>query len=382
MSARRAHLIAAVLGVSSVLSETAAAQVAPTDSTPRVSIGAFVDSYFAWDFGRPPSFDRSFAGGAVFTTQPARHNEFNVNLAFVEIKLDAPHYRGRLALQTGTSVASNYASEPTTGTVSGPSLSRIIQEAVVGVQVARNLWVDAGVFFSHIGMEGWISRDNPIYTRSLVAEYSPYYQSGAKLTWTPSRFVTAQVDVVNGWQNIAENNQGKGVGMRVDVTPDEGTTLSYFNLFTPENGARLRTLNGVGLKRTHGAFTVLTEFDIGTQAHNDRTGTRSGWAGWTLVARAQSTPQVAFTGRLEGFRDPDGVIVATGAVRDGNRLTANPPFRGLGASVGADVTPYPHVLWRSELRAWQNDAAVFPNGRAGSPIRSNAMVVTSLALSF
>ena len=131
MSARRARLIAAVLGVSSDLSDTTAAQTAPTDSTPLVSVGAFVDSYFAWDFGRPPSFDRSFAGGAVFTTQPARHNEFNVNLAFVEIKLDAPHYRGRLALQAGTSVASNYASEPTTGTVSGPSLSRIIQEAVV-----------------------------------------------------------------------------------------------------------------------------------------------------------------------------------------------------------------------------------------------------------
>ncbi len=64
-----------------------------------------------------------------------------------------------------------------------------------------------------MGMESWISRDNPTYTRSLVAEYSPYYQSGVKFTWAPSSRITAQLDVVNGWQNISENNSGKGAGL-------------------------------------------------------------------------------------------------------------------------------------------------------------------------
>ena len=99
-SLRTAGIVAAVPSI-------VGAQQAATDSAPRLSVGGFVDGYFAWDFGRPPSFDRSFAGGTTFTTQPARHNEFNVNLAFVELKLDAPHYRGRVALQTGTSVQSN-----------------------------------------------------------------------------------------------------------------------------------------------------------------------------------------------------------------------------------------------------------------------------------
>ena len=121
----------------------------------------------------------------------------NINLAYIEVKLEATHYRGRLALQTGTSVQSNYSGEPTIGRVSGPSLSRMVQEAVVGMQVARNVWVDAGVFFSHLGMEGWVSRDGPTYTRSLVADYSPYYQSGVKLTWTASPKLTAQLHVVN-----------------------------------------------------------------------------------------------------------------------------------------------------------------------------------------
>ena len=84
-----------------------AQSVAPGDTSIRVTFGAFVDGYFAWDFGRPASFDRSFAGGTPFTTQPARHDEFNVNLAYVEAKVDGSSVRGRLAFQTGTSVQSN-----------------------------------------------------------------------------------------------------------------------------------------------------------------------------------------------------------------------------------------------------------------------------------
>jgi hypothetical protein len=74
---------------------------AASDTSPKITFGGFVDGYYAFDFNRPVNFDRAY------TTQPARHNEFNVNLAFVEAKIDGPGYRGRLALQTGTSVQSN-----------------------------------------------------------------------------------------------------------------------------------------------------------------------------------------------------------------------------------------------------------------------------------
>jgi hypothetical protein len=373
-------VVLAAVAVLTVNSSRAVGQAAPTDSTPRVSVGGFVDGYYAWDFGRPVSRDRSFAGGTPFTTQPARHNEFNVNLAFVELKLEAPHYRGRLALQTGTSVQSNYSGEPTTGTVSGPSLSRVVQEAVVGVQLKPTLWVDAGIFFSHMGMEGWISRDNPTYTRSLVAEYSPYYQSGAKLTWMPSAKVTAQLNVVNGWQNISENNQGKGAGIRVDVQPNASTTLSYYNFVSQESGTRLRTFNGVGMKQTRGRVTLLGEIDGGTQSRGTTGVTSDGtssWLGGVAIVRVQTTPRVALSLRAEGYADRDQVIIATGAIDD----VPNAPFRGAGGSIGVDVAPYPRVLWRSELRALHTKDAIFPNG-SNAARSGNALVVTSLALTF
>ncbi|MFN8573228.1 MAG: outer membrane beta-barrel protein [Gemmatimonadaceae bacterium] len=367
--------IFAILLLAVALPSAAQAQ---SDTTVKVAFGAFVDGYYAWDFGRPPGFDRSFAGGALFTTQPARHNEFNVNLAFVEAKLDGPRIRGRLALQAGTSVQSNYSGEPTNGAISGASLGRVIQEAVVGTKLANNLWVDGGVFFSHMGMESWISRDNLTYTRSLVAEYSPYYQSGVKMTWTPTRALTAQVDVVNGWQNISENNSGKGAGARVDYTPGSATTVSYYNFFSDEAGSQLRTFNGVGVKRVQGRLTMVGQFDIGSQNHGAGQGGTSTWYGYTAMARLQATPQLAVVGRFEGYHDPDQVIIATGSANS----SPNPPFKGVGASLGIDVTPQPRLLWRTELRGFANDGAIFPNTSTGMPRKSNALMVTSMALTF
>ena len=73
------------------------------------------------------------------TTHPARHAEFNVNLAFIDAKFGGPSVRGRLAIQFGTSVQANYAGEPHIGHVSGPGLSQFIQEAVVGYQISPTL---------------------------------------------------------------------------------------------------------------------------------------------------------------------------------------------------------------------------------------------------
>jgi hypothetical protein len=355
------------------------AQGTAADTAVHVSFGGFVDGYYAWDFSRPASFDRSFAGGTPFTTQPARHNEFNINLAFVEAKLDGQRVRGRLALQAGTSVQSNYSGEPTNGQVSGPSLARHLQEAFAGVKLGENVWLDGGVFYSHMGMEGWVSRDNPTYSRSLVAEYSPYYQSGVKLTWAASRRLTAQLDVVNGWQNVSENNSGKGVGVRFDLTPSSSRTLSYYNFFSDEAGNRLRTFNGLGAKVSWRRATLLGQFDLGTQGKSDANNGTATWYGLTAIARLQATPIVGLSGRVERYDDESQVIIATGTRGDG---TPNGAFRATGGSVGLDIAPHARFRWRTELRAFGNRTAIFPDGQTGAPKKGNAFAVSSLAVTF
>jgi len=365
------HVIA--LAIVLIIPASLAAQGGPTasDTTPKITFGGFVDGYYAFDFDRPPTFDRAF------TTQPARHNEFNVNLAFAEARLEAPRVRGRLALQAGTSVQSNYSGEPRNGTVSGPDLARLIQEAVVGVKISDNTWLDGGIFLSHIGMEGFISRDNPIYTRSFVADYSPYYESGAKLSWQPSSTITATVVVVNGWQNISEFNSAKSVGLRVDYAASSSTTLTYYNYLGDEaldtaSHAQIRFYNGIGVKSNLGArFLVLAEADYGTQELANGFGSAD-WYGGMLIGRFQMTATAALVARLERYQDKDQVIVPTGT---SNGLNSN------GASIGLDVVPQSRVLWRTELRGYQNQTAVYPK-RNSALSKDDALLVTSMALTF
>jgi hypothetical protein len=365
----RIRLILAWMAAPTLLS----AQTTPSDTSVKITFGGFVDGYYAWDFGQPPTFDRAFASGVLFTTQPARHNEFNINLAFFEAKLEGARVRGRFAIQTGTSVQSNYSGEPTNGVVSGAGLSRMIQEAFVGTKLSDNVWVDGGIFFSHMGIESWISRDNPTYTRSLVADYSPYYSSGVRATWQATPKLLAHFHVVNGWQNISENNTGKGAGIRLDYAASASAALSYYNFFSDEAGNLLRTFNGVGAKYSSGNLTLLGEADYGTQ---DGSGAASGssWYGIVGIARLQVTPTVAFAGRLERYDDEDGVIIGTGVPAS--------PFKGNGGSIGVDVAPAPRVLWRTEARGWGNDTAVFPDGTAAGPRKTSMFVVSSLALTF
>jgi len=340
--------------------------VSPADTAVRVSFGGFVDGYYAWDFGQPPSFDRSFNGGAIFTTQAARHNEFNINLAFVEAVLTGERVRGRIALQAGTSVQSNYSGEPANGAISGGSLARHIQEAVVGYQVADGLWVDGGIFYSNMGVESWASRDNPTYTRSLVGEYSPYYSSGVKLTWAASPKLTARLDVVNGWQNISENNSGKGAGIRLDFAATSTATLSYYNFLSSEAGTRLRTFNGLGAKFVSGQWTWLGEADVGTQSRGAAVEGTSKWVNTVGVVRYQVSPRVGVSGRVEYTDDEDQVVIATGSVGSGPGAVPNPGFSAVGGSVGIDVQPQARLLWRTEMRGWSNKDAIFRDGRNGN----------------
>lgn len=341
----------------------------PADTATTLKFGAFVDGYYAYDFNRPRTLDRAF------TTQPARHNEFNVNLAYVEGVVSAPRVRGRLALQFGTSVQANYGAEPRVGTYSGPDLTRFVQEATAGVRLSTNLWLDGGIYLSHVGSEAWISRDNLTYTRSLMADFSPYYQSGVKLTWQATPTLSAQLHVLNGWQNISETNNDKALGARIDWTPSGRVTLSAYNFIGNEapdsSPSQMRIFQGGSVKLApNDRVTVQGTFDYGRQRHPNDAGA-SGWYGTSVIARVQSTPRSAIVARVERYADPDQIIVVTGSAN---------AFKTNGASLGIDLTPAPGVLWRSEVRALSGANSIFPT-HSGA-LKHNTMLVTSLALTF
>ena len=332
-----------------------AAVLAQADTTAHVTFGAFVDGYFAYDFNRPAGHDRAF------TTQAARHDAFDLNLAHVEARYQSPTVRGRLALQAGTSVQVNYSAEP--DSLAGlPNYLPLVQEAWAGVALSPTLWIDAGIFLSHVGSEGWISADQPTYTRSLVADFSVYYEAGVRATWQATPSLLATLVAVNGWQNIAENNHDKAVGARLDWTASPAVTVSYSNFVgrepSPISGAQdVRFLNDLSVRVTAGPLLVVPTVDVGTQGGDS-------WYGASLIGHYAVTPTVAVNGRVERWDDRDGVLT--------------PGRRTNGASLGVDVARGP-ALWRTELRGFFGaPAGTFP-ARGGAKT-SDLAAVTSLSL--
>ncbi|XDD43257.1 porin [Leptospira sp. WS60.C2] len=171
-----------------------------------LKFGAFVDTYYSHNANHPNSKERNY------TTQAVRNDEFNINLGFIDAKWQEEKIRGRIALQFGTSVNTNYAAEANRDISSNQNAVKHIQEAYVGFKLTKNTWVDAGIYFGHIGYESWISSDNWNYTRAMALDYVPYYSSGVRFTTKVTDKFQFQFHVMNGWQNITDQNKDKSLG--------------------------------------------------------------------------------------------------------------------------------------------------------------------------
>ena len=137
---------------------------------PEISYAGYVDIFYSYDFNEPTTNYR----------QTFLYNHNRLNLGFIKGSVKHLKYRANIALQAGTYVVDNYAAEPT--------VLQHIYEGNAGLSLNKknNLWIDAGIFGSHIGFESAISKDNWTLTRSLLAENSPYYLTGTKLTYNPN----------------------------------------------------------------------------------------------------------------------------------------------------------------------------------------------------
>jgi hypothetical protein len=324
----------------------------------RFAFDAVIDVYYSYDSTRPPNRTRPFA------TEPARHNEFNVGFALARGTYSAERVRASLGLTTGTYADANYAAEP--------QLLKNIFEAFAGVRLADRAWLDAGVLPSHIGFESAITSANATYSRSLIAEFSPYYVTGARVTFEAGERLTAAVLVVNGWQNIRETNDAKAAGVQIQYRPTESLLLNYSNYIGDEaqdgDDRRLRIFHDLYAQAALSESASITvAFDVGTQEGSEGQQDMT-WYGGAVVAAFAVAPRLSLGVRGERYSDPDQAIVSTGTA-DG--------LEAWGASVNLDYHAADPVLLRLEGRLQDADAAVFP-GRDGLETR-NVLVTAALA---
>nr|WP_232369235.1 porin [Leptospira abararensis] len=297
-----------------------------------IQFGGFIDSYYLYNRNLPKDTERNF------TTQAVRNGEFNVNLAYVEAKVEEKNYRGRLAFQWGTSVNANYAAEITAEKYSNQNSVKNIQEAYTGFKIGKDTWIDAGIFFGNIGHESWISQNNVNYTRAFALDYVPYYSSGVRLSHKFSDKLSGQLQVLNGWQNITDNNKDKSFGSQIKYLFSQNLILTL-NQFVgneaPNNERKQMRLyqNTILEWILSDRFSLVGQFDVGaqkakqsfiyepwlgvydpslgeyreTESHAYRQ-----WYHGTIWVSYKITPEYRFSFRIERFYDPLQVMVNTG----------------------------------------------------------------------
>jgi len=340
------------------------AQVADTTTTdPKPEFFGYVGVYFGYDFNNPASLTRP---GFIYSEN--LHNQIAVNIALLGARYNSSRVRGTFAIQTGTYPDVNYGPEP--------QIFKNIYEAWGGIKVAKYLWLDAGIFLSHIGLEGPLSRDDLTLTRSIMADNSPYYEAGAKLTYDRGGKWLFTGLLINGWQVIRDRNQNFGLGWQVQFRPTPKLLLNSSTYFgegrnVPDSLAQLpRYFHDFYLTYDPSPkWKIAAAFDTGWQGKAGAPG-YDAWQGGAFIVRRRTSKRTGAVARLEYFYDPSGVLAAT---RVGG-------LRTLGYSLGFDFLPVPRVILRAEVKQFRDREAVYERRKALQT--TNAAATLLLGLTF
>lgn len=335
--------------------------------TNNLTISGYAEIYYGLDFNRPVNNTRP---GFIYSHN--RHNEINLNLGFVKANYDNGLIRANLALMAGTYTNANLAAEP--------GVLKNIFEANAGVKLSKsaNLWLDGGVFSSHIGFESAISKDCWVLTRNIASENTPYYEAGARLTYiTNNGKLSLSGLYLNGWQRIQRQdaNSKPAGGVQVTYKPTKSITLNYSNYLGIEGadsvGVRRFYNNFYSIFQVTKAFGVTLGFDYGTQQQTKNSSENYRVFSPVAVARYQLASKWAMAGRMEYYRDKNGIFISTGTPHG---------FKTTGYSLNLDYSPVTNAVIRLEGKVYSSKDKTFT--RFGKPVNTNPLITASFAVSF
>lgn len=334
--------------------------------SPKVILSGYADIYYAYDFANPGSHERP-----SFLYNHNRHNEVNLNLGYIKVAYASERTRANLALMAGTYAQYNLAAEQ--------GLLKNVLEANAGIKLLKNsnLWVDAGVFTSHIGFESAISKDCWTLTRSIVAENTPYYLSGAKVTYTTKNDkLLLSALYLNGWQRIQRvpGNNTPAFGTQVILKPSSKLTLNYSTFIgndKPDTSKQMRYYQNVyAIWQPISKIGLIVGVDYGIEQNAKGSTVYNEWYTPTAILRFSPSDKFAAAARVEYYDDRQGVIISTGTPSG---------FKTSGYSLNFDYKPDSNLLFRIEGRMFNSQDKIFREGL--NPVNQNYFIVTSLAVS-
>jgi hypothetical protein len=358
---RRTWLRPAAIGLAAcVMSVATASGVAAQDPAPDpdkvtlnffkgTEIGGLVDGYYDWFSTKSDGVYRNF---------DTKHNAFTLNMAEIWVAkapaTDSPvGYKVRLNFGPAASNFIAFA-EPTTPLVN-------VEEAYGSylAPAGKGLQIDFGKFVTNAGAEVIEAKDNWNYSRSLLFALAiPYYHAGIRLIYAPSDKVSLMAGVVNGWNNVAENNTGKTVMASVTFKPNGSSSIIGNYIGGPEtagtNDNFRNLLDVVASYTVDPKLSVMGNFDVGKDGD-------SKWWGAAGYLKYQATDVLAVVPRLEYYDDQNGF--STGIVQKLKEAT-----------VTLEIKPAGSFMWRIEYRGDFSNQSVFTSD-TGAP-KSNQQSIS------
>jgi hypothetical protein len=274
--------------------------------TGKVTMSAYMEAYYGIDETGSMRKERpDFLYNHTSINRPA------LNLAFLKASYVIKKFRMNMAFMTGTYSAKNLAAED--------PVFRNLFEANFGVALDREerVWLDAGIFPSHIGMESAVGWDNATLTRCLVSENSPYYESGFRLSWkSVSGKWNAALLGLNGWQRITLD-EGILPGGGTQLAYDNGRFKINYSTFLGDvssgNNYQIRFYQNLyAAYRLKDRVQLFGGVDLGMQEATGAISKWNNWYTWFAIMRYNITDKAAVALRAEQFVDPRQLLVQTG----------------------------------------------------------------------
>jgi len=345
-----------------------AQQDTPAVQNNPLTISGYAEAYYQYEANRPLNNQRP---GFVYSHN--RNNEVSLNLAYLKANYNTTKIRANLVLAVGSYMNANYAAEP--------GVLKNIYEGNIGVKIAKkpDLWIDAGIFPSHLGFESAVGKDNWTLTRSLFADNSPYFETGAKISYTSTNgkwFVSGLV--LNGWQRIQRvaGNSTPAFGHQLTYRPNAKLTLNSGSFIGNDKADSVRQMryfhNLYAICQVNKKMGITAGFDIGAEQKEKSSNKYNTWYTPVLIIKYNATGKFSLTARGEYYQDKAGVIIATGTQNG---------FKTFGYSLNADYAIMPNLVWRTEIKNLNSKDAVFVKRNEGVT-SNNFSIVTAMAVSF
>jgi hypothetical protein len=292
-----------------------AAPAAPVWSVGSIDFSGYIDGYYSYNANRPSNT----ANGQIndLYNFNDKTDQFNLSAAKLTINHDPDPIGVHVDLLWGrTNALIHSASEQST--------ANYLEQAFISAKPGKThgTELDFGQFVTSAGAEVIEAKDDWNYSRSLLFVWAiPYYHFGVRTSTPVTKTWTAGVQLVNGWNNIVDNNGGVTIGLTSLYTkPKYIWALNYYT--GPENfdtQKGYRNLFDTTLTLTPTAkLSAYLNYDYGQNriiaAGTGESATPEAsphWQGVAFAAKDQFTAKSAVIGRFEYYFDNQGYETGT-----------------------------------------------------------------------